>query len=120
MIITQDTIHPLDNRYFTNDFRINITGNETDGYSTDKTAREILNAYNNGKAMLVFHEEQILNSHTQSMLRLTHINRVSSTDISMIIFSFLGAGEGMLVTAGIYVDLGNMSIRQCEYKEYAL
>ena len=60
--VTQSTIQALDSRYYANNFDIHLSGNETDGWTIDKTADEIMRAYNGGMRLSVKHDTVITNS----------------------------------------------------------
>jgi hypothetical protein len=55
--VTKSTIHSLDSRYYNNDFCINLSRNENNSWTIDKTADEIMSAYNRGMRLLMKYRE---------------------------------------------------------------
>jgi hypothetical protein len=115
--VTQSTIKALDSRYYSNDFCINLLGNETDGWTIDKTAEEIVRAHNSGKNLMVKHTEKSTTAGTSYFAEHTFLMggfaRADTPDGSVMYFKFkkiFDYNNPTVIYCDITINLTDMSI----------
>lgn len=90
-------------------FVITITGNNTNGYTSDKTYEEILEAYNNGKSCVV--QWQYNNNLALSFTLTVYPASTSGMGAKFVFTNLISISDGQFTTRSFTITSSNISLR---------
>jgi hypothetical protein len=90
-------------------FVITVTGNNTNGYTSDKTYEEILEAYNNGKNCVV--QWQYNNNLALSFTLTVYPTSTSGMGAKFVFTNLISISDGQFTTRSFTITSSNISLR---------